>query len=217
MKVLVGPRADLGRDSAEALAARVLAGPEGTVVSLPQAGVANLSRPLTAAEVALLREALADGGAPAGKSALVGYVCRGVRLETAGVDDSDDRGGHQASLVAVIDHANLTWISPLTGPNDDRVGPRFPSMTGVYAAEAVLDRLGAGGGMIVTPGVVAGVRDDGLLNAYEAETASTCGHMAASSELVPVVIIAAHMGLRVAAAVVTTYRSEEEETGSGRS
>jgi hypothetical protein len=157
------------------VAARALAGPEGTVVSLPQAGVANLSRPLTAAEVSLLREALAGGGAPAGEGALVGYVCRGVGLGTARVDAADDRGEHRARLVAVTDHANLTWISPLTGPNDDRVGPRFPSMTGIYAAEAVLDSLGATGGMIVTPGVVAGVRDDGNLNTYEAEVANTCG------------------------------------------
>jgi purine nucleoside phosphorylase len=104
--------------------------------------------------------------------------------------------------MAVTDHANLTWRSPLTGPNDDAVGPRFPSMTGVYAVEPIQERLRAVGGIIVIPGVVAGVGDDGRLNAYEAEIARGCGHQVASSELVQVVIVAAHMGMRVAAAVL---------------
>lgn len=60
------------------------------------------------------------------------------------------------------------------------------------------------GGIIVTPGAVAGVHEDGRLDVYEAETALACGFVAASSEVVPTVIVAAHMGLRVAAALVTT-------------
>jgi hypothetical protein len=211
MKVLVGPRAGPGHDGAEARTAQTLAGPAGTVSSLLQLGVANLSRPLTAAEVSLLREALK------GEEELVGYVCGGVHLGAAEADTLDDQGRRSVRVVAVTDHVNLTWRSPLTGPNDDRFGPRFPGMTGIYAAEAVLDRVGVARGMIVTPGVVAGVQDDRRLDAYEAGTAGACGHVAASSELVPVVIVAAHMGLRVAAAVVTTGRSQEEETGSGRS
>jgi purine-nucleoside phosphorylase len=104
--------------------------------------------------------------------------------------------------VAVSDHVNLTWRSPLTGPNDASVGPRFPSMTGIYRPEVVLDRVGAAGGIIVDAGVVAGVRDDGRLTSYEEEVARVPDYLAVSEELVPVVIVAAHMGLRVAAAVV---------------
>jgi hypothetical protein len=72
-------------------------------------------------------------------------------------------------------------------------------------------------GIILRPGVVAGVGDDRHLNAYEVRTAGIHGHVAASSELVPVVIVAAHMGLHVAAAVVTKGGSQEEETDCGRS
>src|SRR5580693_1992538 len=32
-------------------------------------------------------------------------------------------------LMAIEDHLNLTGTSPLVGPNDDAVGPRFPDMT----------------------------------------------------------------------------------------
>jgi purine-nucleoside phosphorylase len=36
-------------------------------------------------------------------------------------------------LVALRDHINLTGVSPLTGPNDDRLGPRFVDMTEPYS------------------------------------------------------------------------------------
>jgi hypothetical protein len=215
MKVLAGPRLDLEHDEAAGATARALAGPGGVVLSLRQVGVSNLSRTLTTAEVALLREAMtgdapADGGgaagggpeagAPPGQAGVVGYVCRGTSVGTGAALTVP--GNHPARLVAVTDHANLTWRSPLTGPNDDSVGPRFPSMTGIYVPEIVADRLEAAEGMIVVPGVVAGVRDDGCLNAFEAETARAQGYAAASSELVPVAIVAAHLGLRVAGVVL---------------
>lgn len=188
MKVVVSPRASLEGGEATSVA-RTLAGAGGVVVSLPQVGVRTLKRPLSAAEVALLREALA------GEEPEVGYVCQGAWLP-------NDEASGPLRVVAVSDHVNLTWRSPLTGPNDTRVGPRFPSMTGIYRPEVVLDRVGAAGGIIVQTGVVAGVRDDGRLTSYEAEVARTPGYLAVSEELVPVVIVAAHMGLRVAAAVV---------------
>ena len=46
-------------------------------------------------------------------------------------------GGVDATLapgeiVAISDHINLTGISTLTGPNDERLGPRFVDMTDAY-------------------------------------------------------------------------------------
>jgi purine-nucleoside phosphorylase len=35
-------------------------------------------------------------------------------------------------LMLVADHLNLTGTSPLVGPNDDTLGPRFPDMTEAY-------------------------------------------------------------------------------------
>ena len=35
-------------------------------------------------------------------------------------------------LVCLTDHLNLLGLNPLRGPNDDRLGPRFPDMTEVY-------------------------------------------------------------------------------------
>jgi purine-nucleoside phosphorylase len=212
MRVLLGPRIDLLNDAAPVSLAWALAGTDGTVISLQQVGVKNLSRPLTQAEVALLRGALRGQGEPAPDPAnggvVVGYVCRGFVLAGAastGAARAQTVAGNQGDggVVAVTDHVNLTWRSPLTGRNHDDVGPRFPSMTGIYATATVLERVGAEGGIIVTSGVVAGVGDDGLLSAYESETARAGQHSAVSSELVPVAIVAAHMGLQIAAAVMT--------------
>ena len=207
MRVLAGPRVDLELDRVAGAAARALAGPEVTVASLRAVGLTVQSRPLSRAGLALLVERPrgprrpADAGPrrsrerPGGN--VVGYVCRGTLV---GPLPGDANGA--APVVVVTDHADLTWRSPLTGPNDPSVGPRFPSVTGVYSYQVGLDCLAAVEGMIVIPGVVAGVRADTRLTAYEAGIAATQGHVAASSELTPVVVVAAHMGLRVAAALV---------------
>src|SRR5580698_6935696 len=39
----------------------------------------------------------------------------------------------QGALVLIRDHINLQGANPLTGPNDDRFGARFPDMTHAYA------------------------------------------------------------------------------------
>lgn len=191
MRVLVGPGTGLRQDGALMEVAQALVGPDGSVVTLGDVGIYNLSRRLSAAEVALLRAALRGTSNDAEEDdGIVGYVCGG-RAATPSVD-----------VVAVSDHVNLTWRSPLTGPNDDSAGPRFPSMTGIYLPDLTSGRLSAREGMIVRSGVVAGVFDPASLNAFETEAVETHAYAAVSAELVPVVIVAAHLGLRVAVAVI---------------
>ncbi|MCU1355931.1 MAG: purine-nucleoside phosphorylase [Acidimicrobiales bacterium] len=36
--------------------------------------------------------------------------------------------------ILIADHVNLTGCTPLLGPNDDRLGPRFPDMSDAYSA-----------------------------------------------------------------------------------
>ena len=172
MRVLVGPRTDLLGDTTEVAVARALAGSDDGVVSLREVGVGDLSGLLTQTEVALVREALSG---TEGKT-LVGYVCNGICLRGTGTIGATDEEGGQAQVVAVTDHANLTWRSPLVGPNDDRIGPRFPSLEGVYEPEVARERVVAVGGIILRPGVVAGVGDDRHLSTYEARTVGIHGH-----------------------------------------
>lgn len=199
MRVLAGARLDLAADPPAAAVCRALAGEEGRVISLADLGLKNPYRSLTPAEVHLLR------GALKGEGDAIGYVCRGTYLAGHDIAATATR-----RCVAVTDHVNLTWRSPLIGPNDDYVGPRFPSLIGVYAPHEVL-ALGQGvlapgdrqEGMIIVAGVVAGVPDDRALSGYVIDRAARLGWVAVSSELVAPVLVAAHMGLRVAAAVLT--------------
>ena len=106
------------------------------------------------------------------------------------------------AVAAVSDHVSLHSTSPLRGPNDDRFGPRFPGIARIYAPEVVLERCGGVLGVTISASTVAGVRDDGSLSAWEQEMTSVLDISVVSAELVPVAIVAAHLGFRLAAAVV---------------
>ena len=49
-------------------------------------------------------------------------------------------------VMLIEDHLNFTGANPLTGPNEDRIGPRFPDMSRAYDPEPARRRLGGGGG-----------------------------------------------------------------------
>jgi purine-nucleoside phosphorylase len=51
-----------------------------------------------------------------------------VTNAAGGVDPAFSPG----EIVAISDHINLTSASPLSGPNDERLGPRFVDMTDAY-------------------------------------------------------------------------------------
>lgn len=180
--------------------AEVMAGPNDRVARLSLRGAKNLRRRLSRAEVHALRGALRGECSPlmrpplvkgvAGDELLIGYVCAGKAVPgvcPAGV-----------ASVVVTDHVNLTWWSPLTGPNDDRLGPRFPVVAGTYRPERATAAAENGS----VGGVVAGVRDDRRLTIFETQVVVRHGIQAVSGELVAVAILAAHMGLSVAAVVV---------------
>lgn len=198
MRVLVGPGLETDGVGPALVLAHSLAGPEGEVVLLREYGVGSLSRALTAAEVQSIREALLGyplaGDDPVGQSrgSVVGYVCAGRAV----------RGSAENTAVAVTDHADLTWRSPLAGPNDDRLGPRFPRVDGVYAADMVMERAAVGSGVTIIPAAVAGITKDAGEAGWEWGVIEALGLYAVSSELIAVAIIAAHLGLRLGAAMI---------------
>ena len=51
-----------------------------------------------------------------------------VTNASGGVDPTMSAG----DIIAISDHINLTGASPLSGPNDERLGPRFVDMTDAY-------------------------------------------------------------------------------------
>ncbi len=63
------------------------------------------------------------------------------------------------SLMAITDHINLTGLNPLVGPNDDAIGPRFPSLSDTYdpGLRAELATAAAEQGVTLHEGVYIGV------------------------------------------------------------
>jgi xanthosine phosphorylase len=114
------------------------------------------------------------------------------------------------SLVALADHINLQGFNPLIGPNDDEVGPRFPSLSGTYDPDlraglhAAADALG-------TPlheGVYLAVTGPSFETPAEIRAFRTLGADLVGMSTVPEAIVARHCGLRVAAVSVVTNLAE---------
>jgi purine-nucleoside phosphorylase len=66
---------------------------------------------------------------------------------------------HPGQLVLISDHINLMGVNPLTGPNDESLGPRFPDMSDAYSCECrgIAKQAAAELGMELEEGVYAAV------------------------------------------------------------
>jgi purine-nucleoside phosphorylase len=109
-------------------------------------------------------------------------------------------------LVRIRDHLNLTGASPLTGPNDDRVGPRFPDMSEAYDARlgALLDACAGRLGIPLASGVYAGVPGPSYETPAEVAMLRTLGADLVGMSTVLEVLAARHMGVPVVAISVVT-------------
>jgi purine-nucleoside phosphorylase len=107
----------------------------------------------------------------------------------------------QGALVLISDHINLQGHNPLTGANDERLGPRFPDMTQAYwkpyreLALAAARKLGKP----VTEGVYAGLLGPSYETPAEIRYLRTIGADLVGMSTVPEVIAARHMGIKVLA------------------
>jgi purine-nucleoside phosphorylase len=109
-------------------------------------------------------------------------------------------------LVRIADHLNLTGLNPLTGPNDDRIGPRFPDMSQAYDPQlgALLHESAGRLGIALGAGVYAGVAGPSYETPAEIRTLRTLGADLVGMSTVLEVIAARHAGLRVAAISLVT-------------
>ena len=104
-------------------------------------------------------------------------------------------------LVCLADHLNLTGVNPLRGPNDDRLGPRFPDMTEVYSARLralareEADRLG----IALKTGVYACLPGPCYETPAEIRMLRTLGADVVGMSTVPEAIVARHGGMEVLA------------------
>ncbi len=103
-------------------------------------------------------------------------------------------------LMRITDHINFTGRNPLTGPNEERLGPHFPDLTHAYDARlaTALEEAARGIGQALRAGVYLQMIGPSYETPAEVRMARMLGADAVGMSTVPEVIAAAHMGLPVA-------------------
>jgi purine-nucleoside phosphorylase len=111
------------------------------------------------------------------------------------------------TLVTITDHLNLQGSSPLVGPNDETVGPRFPDMTDAYDGgyRAIARKTAARLGLELGEGVYAAWLGPAFETPAEIRMMRALGADLVGMSTVPEVLAARHLGIRcLALSCVTT-------------
>ncbi|KAI9018312.1 inosine/guanosine/xanthosine phosphorylase [Hyaloraphidium curvatum] len=106
------------------------------------------------------------------------------------------------TLMVIKDHLNLPGLagaSPLTGPNDDSFGPRFPAMSDAYDPELrkAFFRAAIGSELAVEEGTYVFVAGPSYETRAECRMLRSMGADAVGMSTVPEVVVARHCGMRV--------------------
>lgn len=104
-------------------------------------------------------------------------------------------------LVLITDHLNLVGDNPLLGPNDERLGPRFPDLSVAYDLDlrAAAHAAAREAGLTLAEGVYAALSGPCYETPAEVRMLRTLGADVVGMSTVPEVIAARHMGARVLA------------------
>jgi len=161
-------------------AGKLVTGRLGGADVIVAAGRAHLYDGYTAQQVAYPIRELARRG-----------VTSLVVTNAAGAVNLDYKPG---DLVLISDHINLLGVNPLTGPNDESFGPRFPDMSEAYSREYREIARQAG---LLKEGVYAALAGPSYETPAEIRYLRTIGADLVGMSTVPEVIAANHMGMKV--------------------
>lgn len=116
-------------------------------------------------------------------------------------------------LMLITDHINMTGVNPLTGPNVDAWGTRFPDMSRAWSPELIAlarraaDRLG----LHVERGVYVQVPGPSLETPAETKAYRQMGADAIGMSTVMEAIAARHMGLDILGVSCLTNKNDPDD------
>jgi purine-nucleoside phosphorylase len=132
--------------------------------------------------------------------------CRTLIVSNAagGLNPLHDKG----DLIVIEDHINLMGLNPLIGPNDDRLGVRFPDLIEPYdrALQELALRVAMEENIVAHRGVYVGVTGPNLETRAEYRFLRAIGADVVGMSTVPEVLVAVHAGLKVLGFSIVTDR-----------
>ena len=104
----------------------------------------------------------------------------------------------RGDIMLIEDHINLLGDSPLVGPNDERLGVRFPDMGEAYSKEllALAKSVALDQKVAIQQGVYVAVTGPNLETRAEYRFLRATGADVVGMSTVPEVIVAVHAGMR---------------------
>ncbi|GAA4709570.1 purine-nucleoside phosphorylase [Brevibacillus fulvus] len=129
-------------------------------------------------------------------------VMKAIGVETiivtnaaGGINESFQPG----DLMVISDHINLTFRNPLIGPNDERLGLRFPDMSEAYAKSlrGLAKEVAKEQGFALQEGVYVGLLGPSYETPAEIRMLRQLGGDAVGMSTVPEVIVARHANMQV--------------------
>lgn len=125
-----------------------------------------------------------------------------VSTATGGMNPQYDRG----DIVIIEDHINLMGVNPLIGPNDERLGPRYPDMCEPYDKSLIqlAQKIALEQGVKAHKGVYVAVAGPNLETRAEYRFLREIGADVVGMSTVPEVLVAVHGGLRTLGLAVVT-------------
>ena len=105
----------------------------------------------------------------------------------------------KGDLIVIEDHINFMGLNPLIGPNDDRLGPRFPDLIEPYdrALQDLALEVALAENIVAHRGVYVAVVGPNLETRAEYRFLRAMGADVVGMSTVPEVLVATHAGLKV--------------------